>query len=205
MGNLFASVKEAVTAREAAGFYGIRVNRSGMAVCPFHNDKNPSMKLDRRFHCLGCGADGDVIDFVAKLFGIGNKAAAEKLASDFGIAYDRWKPPDNAARQRAKVRKDRRTLYEEAERNFYRILTDYYHLMRRWKEERAPITPDETWDSYFCEALRNMDEVAYVLDCFLSSGPEEKVRIINRYGKKVEGFTQRIRKYREENDLNGGS
>ena len=29
--------------------YGVRVNRHGMAVCPFHNDKNPSMKLDMRF------------------------------------------------------------------------------------------------------------------------------------------------------------
>jgi DNA primase len=45
MGNLFSYVKEAVTTREAAEFYGIRVNRSGMACCPFHNDKNPSMKL----------------------------------------------------------------------------------------------------------------------------------------------------------------
>jgi DNA primase len=79
MGNLFSSVKEAVTVREAAEFYGIRVNRSGMACCPFHNDKNPSMKIDQRFHCFGCGADGDVINFTARLFGLGNKEAAEKL------------------------------------------------------------------------------------------------------------------------------
>ena len=73
MGNLFSSVKEAVTTREAAEAYGIRVNRSGMACCPFHNDKNPSMKIDKRFHCFGCGADGDVINFTALLFGLGNK------------------------------------------------------------------------------------------------------------------------------------
>ena len=39
-----------------------------MACCPFHDDKNPSMKVDQRFHCFGCGEDGDVIDFTAKLF-----------------------------------------------------------------------------------------------------------------------------------------
>ena len=79
MGNLFSSVKDAVSARDAAEFYGIHVNRSGMARCPFHNDRTPSMKVDRRFHCFGCGADGDVIDFAARLFGLGNKEAAERL------------------------------------------------------------------------------------------------------------------------------
>ena len=43
--NVFEAVKGNVTARQAAEMYGVRVNRHGMAVCPFHNDKNPSMKL----------------------------------------------------------------------------------------------------------------------------------------------------------------
>ena len=60
--NIFEAVKQSVTTRQAAESYGIRVNKNGMAVCPFHRDKNPSMKVDRRFHCFGCQADGDVID-----------------------------------------------------------------------------------------------------------------------------------------------
>ena len=71
--NVFEAVKQSVTTRQAAEHYGIRVNRNGMACCPFHNDKTPSMKLDKRFHCFGCGADGDVIDFVAALYGLGEK------------------------------------------------------------------------------------------------------------------------------------
>ena len=55
--NVFEAVKQSVTTRQAAEHYGIRVNRNGMACCPFHNDKTPSMKLDKRFHCFGCGAD----------------------------------------------------------------------------------------------------------------------------------------------------
>ena len=76
--NVFEAVKQSVTTRQAAEHYGIRVNRNGMACCPFHNDKTPSMKLDKRFHCFGCGADGDVIDFVAALYGLGKKEAAGK-------------------------------------------------------------------------------------------------------------------------------
>ena len=65
-----------------------------MACCPFHDDKHPSMKVDRRFHCFGCQADGDVIDFTARLFGLNKKEAALKLAEDFSVSYlhllERW-------------------------------------------------------------------------------------------------------------------
>ena len=62
--NVFEAVKQSVSTRDAAAFYGIEVKRNGMACCPFHDDKNPSMKVDQRFHCFGCGEDGDVIDFI---------------------------------------------------------------------------------------------------------------------------------------------
>lgn len=74
--NVFEAVKQAVPTRQAAEYYGVQVGRNGMACCPFHDDKHPSMKVDRRFHCFGCQADGDVIDFTARLFGLNNKEAA---------------------------------------------------------------------------------------------------------------------------------
>lgn len=196
--NIFDAVKDAVTCRQAAEAYGIRVTRSGMARCPFHEDKDPSLKLDKRFHCFGCGADGDVINFTAQLFGMNNKEAAEKLTGDFGISYEKWKPPDRKQRLQTKKQKIKNVRYEETERNFYRILTDYYHLMRRWKEERAPKSPDDEWDEYFCEALQNMAEVEYVMDCFLAAGLEEKIDIMNDYRKKVKQFEQRSQQYRSE-------
>ncbi|MBR0208299.1 MAG: DNA primase [Oscillospiraceae bacterium] len=100
----FKAIKGLVTAREAAEHYGLTVNSRGMAVCPFHDDHNPSMKLDERFHCFGCGEDGDVIDFTAKYFNLSLKEAAEKLLADFGNGVDLPytpappKPPDPAKR-----------------------------------------------------------------------------------------------------------
>ena len=99
--NVFEAVKGNVTARQAAEMYGIPVNRHGMAVCPFHNDKNPSMKLDMRFHCFACQADGDAIDFVSRLFGLSGKEAAMKLADDFSIPYDARKEPSVKPKIRA--------------------------------------------------------------------------------------------------------
>ena len=91
--NVFEAIKDNVTTRQAAEMYGIRVNRHGMAVCPFHNDRNPSMKVDMRFHCFACQADGDAVDFVSRLFGLPSKEAAMKLADDFGICYDSRQKP----------------------------------------------------------------------------------------------------------------
>lgn len=203
---LFGAVKSAVTTRQVAEFYGVDVKSNGMARCIFHNDSNPSMKLDKRYHCFGCQADGDVINFVAELFGLRNKEAAEKIANDFGISYDIWKPDRKQHTGRAKkirhrsrieqISRARQSLFEETEQTFYKILTEYYHLLKEWKEERAPKTPDENWDEYFCEALKNLLEVEYVLDCFLEAGLEEKVEIIIDYGKKVKEIEGRIKQYR---------
>lgn len=84
---LFDEVKQNVTVRQAAERYGLKPNRSGLIRCIFHNDKSPSMKVDRRYYCFGCGCTGDAIDFTAQLFDIGLKDAAMKLADDFGIPY----------------------------------------------------------------------------------------------------------------------
>ena len=49
--NIFQKVKERVTARQVAEKYGLKVRQNGMACCPFHNDKHPSMKIDRNYYC----------------------------------------------------------------------------------------------------------------------------------------------------------
>ena len=109
--NLFEEVKDRVTALQAAKFYGISVKRNGMACCPFHNDKTPSMKLDKRYHCFGCGADGDVISFVGQMFGLQPLDAAMKLNKDMGLMIPvpekkgrkatRASPAENAERRKA--------------------------------------------------------------------------------------------------------
>lgn len=94
MNSLFLQVKSRVTSRQAAEYYGVRVNRSGMCCCIFHNDRHPSMKIDERYYCFSCHETGDVIDFTARLFSLSLLEAAKKLAFDFGI---RPLPPGQSA------------------------------------------------------------------------------------------------------------
>ena len=93
---LFETIKETVTVGQAAEYYGMKIGRNNMICCPFHNDHYPSMKLNTTYYyCFGCGATGDVIQFVANLFGLSNYEAAKKIAVDFGITPDN--PPVIAA------------------------------------------------------------------------------------------------------------
>ena len=48
--NLFQTVKYVVNCREAAELYGIDVNRYGKALCPFHNDRHPSLYVADDHH-----------------------------------------------------------------------------------------------------------------------------------------------------------
>ena len=155
--NVFEAVKQSVTTRQAAEHYGIHVGRNGMACCPFHNDKTPSMKLDWRYHCFGCGADGDVIDFAAALYGLGKKEAAVQLAQDFGLSYEDWKPPGKAKKPKPR-QKSPEEQFQEAKNRCFRILADYLHLLRAWRKEYAPHSPEEAFHPRFVEAITVVGE-----------------------------------------------
>ena len=164
--NVFEAVKQSVTTRQAAEHYGIHVGRNGMACCPFHNDKTPSMKLDQRYHCFGCGADGDVIDFTAALYGLGKKEAAVQLAQDFGLSYEDWKPPGKAKKPKPR-QKSPEEQFQEAKNRCFRILADYLHLLMAWRTDYAPHSSEEAFHPRFVEALQKQDQVEYLLDVLL--------------------------------------
>ena len=151
--NQFESVKAAVPLRQAAENYGLELRRNGMTCCPFHEDRHPSLKLNEDyFFCFGCGASGDVIDFTARLFGISLKDAAEKLAADFGISAD------------AKPVAVRRNPFRLEELRCRRALTDYLHLLKEWKTQYAPKTPEDSLDDRFVESCQQYDRIAGLLE-----------------------------------------
>ena len=83
--NIFSEVKAHLTARQVAESYGLYVRRNGTACCPFHDDRHPSMKVDKNYHCFACGASGDAIDYTARMYGLSQYDAAKKLIEDFNL------------------------------------------------------------------------------------------------------------------------
>lgn len=196
--NVFEAVKQSVSTRDAAAFYGIEVKRNGMACCPFHDDKNPSMKVDQRFHCFGCGEDGDVIDFTAKLFDLSSKEAAEKLAQDFGLIYDSQAPP----RRRYVRQKTEAQQFREDRQRCYRVLSDYYHLLKKWEIDRSPRTPEEEPHPRFVEAIQKKTYVEYLLDLFLYESEEEQKAWIAEHTAEITHLERRLKIMAENKPTN---
>ena len=140
--NIFEAVKESVTTRQAAEYYGVQVGRNGMAYCPFHDDKHPSMKIDHRFHCFGCQADGDVIDFTARLFSLSSKEAALKLAEDFSVHYDA-KGHDPPRRKPVKRKISEELRYRQAEQGVRVLRTGERSLTLLFDEPQRAVTPGQ--------------------------------------------------------------
>ena len=90
----------------------VRLTRKGRelwGLCPFHNEKSPSFKVNddrQRYHCFGCGQDGTAIDFVMATEGLGFREAVERLAGEAGLALPQETPEEREAQSR------RKTLYE---------------------------------------------------------------------------------------------
>ena len=196
--NVFEAVKQSVSTREAAAFYGIEVKRNGMACCPFHDDKNPSMKVDQRFHCFGCGADGDVIDFTAKLFDLSPKEAAEKLAQDFGLIYDSQAPP----RRRYVRQKTEAQKFREDRQQCYRVLSDYYYLLKKWEADNSPRTAEEEPHPRFVEAIQKKTYVEYLLDLFLYESEEEQKAWIAEHTAEITHLERRLKIMAENKPTN---
>ena len=169
-----------------------------MACCPFHDDKNPSMKVDQRFHCFGCGEDGDVIDFTAKLFDLSSKEAAEKLAQDFGLIYDSQAPP----RRRYVRQKTEAQKFREDRQRCYRVLSDYYHLLKKWGIDHSPRTPEEEPHPRFVEAIQKKTYVEYLLDLFLYESEEEQRAWVAEHTAEITHLERRLKIMAENKPTN---
>ena len=197
MSELFTRVKAAVTARQAAKRYGLKVNPSGMACCPFHEDRNPSMKVDDRFYCLGCGVTGDAVDLTARLLGLTSKDAALRLAVDFGIEIS-----ENGKKQkwvRPKITHTPKT--KDRQKGIWvkyaiRVALDYLWLLRDNEKKYPPHSmEDMEWHPLFCEALNKRIFIEYVLDELLAAGESDQEKLRYVFGKEVEKVEKRLERH----------
>ena len=208
--NIFQTVKESVTARQAAGQYGFKVNRNGMICCPFHNDRHPSMKVDKGFCCFACGAKGDVITFAADLFHLSPLEAAKKLAEDFQnpITEEFHKKKSCSSNKVT----PRRTIYktekqmEQWERECICTLSEYFWLLEAWKRRYEPQSFDAEWAAEFVEACQRKGLVEYYLDILLYGELQDRIEFLLDKGEEVKQIEKRMDEYRrKDKEKAGGS
>ena len=167
---MYESIKAVVTARQAAESFGVVVNRSGMAICPFHEDHTPSLKLDQRYYCFGCGATGDVIDFTARLLGISNHDAVQTLAERFGIQPESQTVIEPKIKPAASLRNlEQRCLF---------ALVQNEKLLRFWKKHYAPRTPEESFHDRFVEGCQRESFIAHLIDEMMDADPWRRKQVV---------------------------
>ncbi len=115
-------VKSQVSMRDIANHYGMRVNRKGLTLCPFHNDKHPSMQVfsgyikNDGYYCRSCGAGGTIFNFVMEYEGKTFEDSVRTVASVFDIQITDGKNLSDDDRKRAASQRIRAMMQEEESR-----------------------------------------------------------------------------------------
>ena len=192
---IYSQIKDQISTRDVVEHYGFKVNRQGMMRCPFHDDKIPSMKVDKNFICFGCQEKGDVISFASKLFGLSQYDTAQKLIVEMGLSVTekKGKQAKPGTSNRAKRERLERDLFELAVMRIYNVYCDCFWLMNRWSIEHAPKSPDEESHPLFVEAMHLMSFVEYLLNLLINGSVEDKAQIVIEKGKEVNELEKRIR------------
>ena len=102
----------------------VEMKRAGAAykaLCPFHDEKTPSFTIqkgDTHYHCFGCGAHGDAIQFLMTFLKMSFQEAVESLAQRFHVPLEQVE----GGREERGLSK---TLLKEA----LESACSYYHFM----------------------------------------------------------------------------
>jgi DNA primase len=98
------TIKANINIVDIIGRY-VHLNSSHMGLCPFHNDTHLSLSVSpngQYYHCFGCGASGDVIDFLMRYRNMSFQDVLQDLAAEIGIDL-----PDLTDDQKAQIAKKR--------------------------------------------------------------------------------------------------
>lgn len=94
---IYQEIRDNISITDFARANGLQPNRMGMCLCPFHNEKNASLKLYEsagRFNCFGCNAYGDVVDLACGLWNCSIGEALKRLDREYnlGVLDRNYKP-----------------------------------------------------------------------------------------------------------------
>ena len=185
--SIFDQIKDRISAREAAERYGFEINKYGKTLCPFHEDHDPSMKIDRNFVCFGCGKKGDVITFTSLLFHLSPYEASRKLARDFSLKAGPLPPVQSVKRKR----KTERSEIEKAAEHAATVYRKCLRLLDQWRVRYAPKITDEEYDPRFVEAITKSGFMEYLCETLETGTLKDKADILLDKGKEVRKLERR--------------
>lgn len=173
MNALLAEVKQKVTCKMFADRIGLRQNRSGFCVCPFHHEKTASLKIydNNSWHCFGCRQGGDVVDMARLYYELDFQDALKQLAADFGITSEDVKKRGSDV-LKASVGIAVSNLHMRQEESVKTALeAKFWYAFDKWLEnerkimDNSPADTQSEWSDAFVDALNNRAELSWRLAC----------------------------------------
>ncbi len=197
-------VKEYLTTRQVAEFYGLQVKRNGFACCPFHEEKHPSMKLDRNYHCFGCGVGGDVIDYISRMFGLSQYEAALKLIDEFHLPIQGKVKLDRLQKKRFReVKAEQAHLFRIKDR-FKKWCNQTIEKLKDCLLEIEQVgiflkdqPPEMVFSEDYATLLHAEPVMEYWLDILCFGSIEEKQELFLKGRKEVEEVAERVQTSRK--------
>lgn len=195
--NIFAEIKNTLNIIDIAEKYGINVINGTNALCPFHNDHNPSMSFKGDIcTCWVCNETFDCISLVSKLFNLTPIDSAKKISKDFRLGLELGKPLNKEHIKQTNKANELLQLFDKWEKETFIVLTDYLHLLKNWKQQYAP-TKEEFMNNQinekYIEACYNIDYIEYLIDVFIYGEYKDKVNFYKTHRKEIEKIGNKIR------------
>lgn len=165
------TIKERLTMQEIIETYGYKADKKGFLCCPFHNEKEPSMRIYKKdFHCFGCQEHGDIVSFVQKLYGLSFVDTLRKIDADFGLnIYGDHSFEDlrrsHYKQMAIKAELERKKREKEQAENEYWVAFDEWKRLDDNRRLYKPKSPDEELHPLFVESLQKLSHQEYLVDC----------------------------------------
>ena len=186
----FREIRARVPAQDAVRFYGAKFDHRGWAICPFHGDTHPSISFKNgRFRCWSCGASGDALDYVSRLFDLDSVQAGRKLDTDFHLGLSREHIDAREMERRETERRVIAGLHERFEtwrgKTIDRLNEVCYIAHTSLKRLPAPLSDREAL------AVRFSARAGYFSDLLEAGTPEDQAKIFQER-EEVDAWTARI-------------
>lgn len=199
--SIFIQVKEYLTARQVAEYYGLKVRRNGTACCPFHDDKHPSMKIDKNYHCFACGVGGDAVDYVSRMYGLPQYDAALKLIEDFSLPIDVKGNAELSVQEKRRIRREKaeRERIIRIQERFEKWCNRTVDILKNCISEIDSVSrfligkpPDIIFSEDYAQMLHAEPLINYWLDILCMGDISEKQELFLMDRKKVEEIAGKV-------------
>lgn len=195
--NIFAEIKNKLDIIDIAEKYGINVINGTNALCPFHNDHNPSMSFKGDIcTCWVCNKTFDCIGLVAKLFNLTPIESAKKISRDFNLGLEFGQPIDKEHIKQIEKENELLERFDKWEKDTFLTLTNYFHLLIDWSKNYAPSLEEfvnDNIDTRYIEACHNIEYIDYLIDVFIYGEYKDKVNFYKTHRKEIEKIGNKIR------------